>query len=628
MAGIVLKDICKVYPSRDKKQAEGVLAVNNFNMEIEDNEFIVFVGPSGCGKSTTLRMIAGLEGISSGELYIDGQYMNDTEPKNRDISMVFQNYALYPHMTAYKNIAFGLTTRKIPVPVYEENEHTKDKIAEIANLQADTKAVFKGILLAEKELAPLEKKLATKEQYLSNVLDEIEDLVAKKAKNVKMRQRLDKLQSMKQEIEKTVAELGDKVDEIKNRIKSNKDKMESNDSRVAELQKELAPYQKKAIDKEAIQKTEKDIAYYAKAAVKDEKRRSKDEEALKKKEAELETVEKQMSSCDQGSKQYFQLEMNHEELQGEIRFLKEELRILDIRKGSLERELQAGKDKLELYKSTEQPVFNYRHYTDDEIDRKVKMAADILDINKLLNRKPREMSGGQRQRIALGRAIVREPKVFLLDEPLSNLDAKLRATMRTEITRLHKKLKTTFIYVTHDQVEAMTMGSRIVVMKDGVIQQIDTPTNLFDYPDNVFVAGFIGTPQMNFFKICMRVENGVMKAVFADGTEMSFDITAMREIHEGYCDGNTYECVLGVRGEHIDIVEKGLPVQIGLVEILGSETHLHVHMENEEKEIIVNLRDRGDFKAEDQICLNFNAGKIHLFDAKTTQSIMSKEMKK
>jgi len=628
MAGIVLKDICKVYPSRDKKQAEGVLAVNNFNMEIEDNEFIVFVGPSGCGKSTTLRMIAGLEGISSGELYIDGQYMNDTEPKNRDISMVFQNYALYPHMTAYKNIAFGLTTRKIPIPVYEENEHTKEKIAEIANLQADTKAIFKGILSAEKELAPLEKKLASKQQYLSNLLEEVEELAAKKAKTVKMRQQLDKLKSMKQELEDTVANLSGKIAEIEGKVKNSKVKMESNDNRIAQIREMLSEYQKKAINKEAIQKAEKDIAYYEKEAKKDEKRRKQDEETFKAKEAELETVEKQMKDCEKGSKLYFRLEMKTEELQDELRFLKDELRILDVRKASLERELKANKEKLELYKTTEQPVFNYRHYTDDEIDRKVKMAADILDINKLLNRKPREMSGGQRQRIALGRAIVREPKVFLLDEPLSNLDAKLRATMRTEITRLHKKLKTTFIYVTHDQVEAMTMGSRIVVMKDGVIQQIDTPTNLFDYPDNVFVAGFIGTPQMNFFKIRMSVENGMMKAVFADGTEMSFSTATMREIQESYCDGNTYECVLGVRGEHIDIVEKGLPVQIGLVEILGSETHLHAYMEGGDKEIIVNLRDRGDFKAEDQICLDFNTGKIHLFDAETTQSIMSREMKK
>lgn len=624
MAGIVLKDICKVYPSRDKKQTEGVLAVNNFNMEIEDNEFIVFVGPSGCGKSTTLRMIAGLEGISSGELYIDGQYMNDTEPKNRDISMVFQNYALYPHMTAYKNIAFGLTTRKIPVPVYEENEHTKDKIAEIARLQADTKAVFKGLLSAEKEMAPLEKKLASKEQYLDNLLDEIESLQAKKAKTVKMRQRLEKLLSTKQELEAVIKELRAKISEIERKIKTGKENMESNDHNIAQIQSTLASYQKKAIDTEAIKKAEKDIAYYEKAAVKDEKHRKQDETSLHAKEAEIQTIEKQMADCEKGTKLYFQLEMKLEELQDEIAFLKNELRILDIRKTSIERELQLSKDKLELYQTTEQPMFNYRHYTDDEIDRKVKMAADILDINKLLNRKPREMSGGQRQRIALGRAIVREPKVFLLDEPLSNLDAKLRATMRTEITRLHKKLKTTFIYVTHDQIEAMTMGTRIVVMKDGVIQQIDTPTNLFDYPDNVFVAGFIGTPQMNFFKVNMQVENGIMKTVFANGTEMIFDTATMRGIHEAYMDGKNHECIMGIRGEHVNIEEQGLPVRIGLVEILGSETHLHVYLEGSEKEIIVNLRDRGDFKADDQIYLNFNTCKIHLFDAETTKSIMTK----
>lgn len=628
MAGIILKDICKVYPSRDKRQAEGVLAVNNFNMEIEDNEFIVFVGPSGCGKSTTLRMIAGLEGISSGELYIDGQYMNDTEPKNRDISMVFQNYALYPHMTAYKNIAFGLTTRKIPVPVYEENEHTKEKIAEIAKLQEDTKAVFKSILSAEKEVAPLEKKLAAKQQYLDNLIEEIDGLQMKKVKTVKMRQRLGKLQSSKQELEAVVTDLQCKIHEIEEKVKNSKEKMESNDSSIAEIQKMLSSYQKKAIDHEAIKKAQKDIAYYEKSAMKDEKRRKQDESALTAKEADLQEVEKQMADCDKGSKLYFQLEMKLEELQGDISFLKDELRILDIRRTSLERELQVNKDKLELYKTTEQPVFYYRHYTDDEIDRKVKMAADILDINKLLTRKPREMSGGQRQRIALGRAIVREPKVFLLDEPLSNLDAKLRATMRTEITRLHKKLKTTFIYVTHDQVEAMTMGSRIVVMKDGVIQQIDTPTNLFDYPDNVFVAGFIGTPQMNFFKISMSVENGIMNAVFADGTEMSFDTANMRGVHENYCDGKVHNCILGVRGEHIQIEEQGLPVKIGLVEILGSETHLHVRMVGVEKELIVNLRDRGEFKADDKVQLNFNTSKIHLFDAETTQSIMTREMKK
>ena len=248
MSGLLLKGINKVYPS-------GVQAVFDFCLDIRDKEFIVLVGPSGCGKSTTLRMIAGLEEISSGELYIDGKLVNDVVPKDRDIAMVFQNYALYPHMSVYDNMAFGLKLRKVP--------------------------------------------------------------------------------------------------------------------------KEI-------------------------------------------------------------------------------------------------------------------------------IDQKVKAAAEILGITDYLSRKPKALSGGQRQRVALGRTIVREPKVFLLDEPLSNLDAKLRASMRTEISKLHARLATTFIYVTHDQVEAMTMGTRIVVMKDGFMQQVDTPQNLYDYPVNLFVAGFIGTPQMNFFKDSTR----------------------------------------------------------------------------------------------------------------------------
>ena len=242
MASISLKNICKKYPN-------GFEAVKNFNMEIEDKEFIIFVGPSGCGKSTTLRMVAGLEDISSGDLLIDGRRVNDVEPKDRDIAMVFQNYALYPHMTVYDNMAFALKLRKTPK---------------------------------------------------------------------------------------------------------------------------------------------------------------------------------------------------------------------------------------------------------DEIDKMVREAARILDLEKLLDRKPKALSGGQRQRVAMGRAIVRNPKVFLMDEPLSNLDAKLRVQMRTEISKLHQRLGTTIIYVTHDQTEAMTLGTRIVVMKDGVVQQIDSPQNLYNSPANLFVAGFIGSPQMNF----------------------------------------------------------------------------------------------------------------------------------
>jgi len=276
MASLSLKHIYKVYPN-------GTKAVNDFNMEIEDKEFIVFVGPSGCGKSTTLRMIAGLEDISAGELMIGDTVVNDVEPKDRDIAMVFQNYALYPHMTVYQNIAFGLTLRKMPK---------------------------------------------------------------------------------------------------------------------------------------------------------------------------------------------------------------------------------------------------------EEIHRRVTEAAEILGITEYLGKKPKEMSGGQRQRVSLGRAIVREPKVMLLDEPLSNLDAKLRTQMSAEISKLHSKLNTTFIYVTHDQVEAMTMGTRIVVMKDGLVQQIDTPKNLYNYPGNKFVAGFIGTPQMNFFHVKIKKDGNSLLTTFANGETLSFDLAELRTMLE------------------------------------------------------------------------------------------------
>ncbi len=292
MSSLSLKHIYKVYPGN-------VTAVKDFNLDIEDKEFIVFVGPSGCGKSTTLRMIAGLEEISQGELYIDGNIVNNIAPKDRDIAMVFQNYALYPHMTVYDNMAFGLKLRKIP-------------------------------------------------------------------KN--------------------------------------------------------------------------------------------------------------------------------------------------------------------------------------EIDEKVKEAARILDIEHLLDRKPKALSGGQRQRVALGRAIVREPKVFLMDEPLSNLDAKLRVQMRTEISKLHKKLQTTFIYVTHDQTEAMTMGSRIVVMKDGLIQQVDTPQQIYAYPANMFVAGFIGSPQMNFIDSKLEEKNEKTYIVFGEDSILLPGDKAKIAKEKGYLGK---DIVMGIRPENI-----------------------------------------------------------------------------
>ena len=292
MASVSLNHIYKVYSGN-------VTAVSDFCLDIEDKEFIVLVGPSGCGKSTTLRMVAGLEEISSGELYIGDRLVNDVAPKDRDIAMVFQNYALYPHMTVFDNMAFGLKLRKTP----------------------------------------------------------------------------------------------------------------------------------KA-----------------------------------------------------------------------------------------------------------------------EIKQRVEEAAKILDISHLLNRKPKALSGGQRQRVALGRAIVREPKVFLFDEPLSNLDAKLRVAMRTEITKLHQRLQTTFIYVTHDQTEAMTMASRIVVMKDGFVQQVDTPQNLYDYPANLFVAGFIGSPQMNFFTVKLVKEGNDVAAVFGDNKIIFPPSKLAKFADEDYIGKEVY---MGIRPENI-----------------------------------------------------------------------------
>ena len=388
MSGLLLKGINKVYPS-------GVQAVFDFCLDIRDKEFIVLVGPSGCGKSTTLRMIAGLEEISSGELYIDGKLVNDIVPKDRDIAMVFQNYALYPHMSVYDNMAFGLKLRKVP----------------------------------------------------------------------------------------------------------------------------------KAI-----------------------------------------------------------------------------------------------------------------------IDQKVKAAAEILGITDYLSRKPKALSGGQRQRVALGRTIVREPKVFLLDEPLSNLDAKLRASMRTEISKLHARLATTFIYVTHDQVEAMTMGTRIVVMKDGFVQQVDTPQNLYDYPINLFVAGFIGTPQMNFFKeATLTSEKGKVYVNFLGGNKILLPKSVaarIKNINEYLDTGKTI--TLGVRPEDIhqdqmfisSSPETVVNARIDVIEKLGAETQIYCELDYQDKEnsvidnstqMIAKISSRAVVSLNDVIELAFDAHHIHLFDGETEATILERD---
>lgn len=369
MSTVKLEHIGKQYPN-------GFEAVKDFNLEIQDKEFIIFVGPSGCGKSTTLRMVAGLEDITSGDLYIDGKWMNDVEPKDRDIAMVFQNYALYPHMTVYENMAFGLKIRKV---------------------------------------------------------------------------------------------------------------------------------------------------------------------------------------------------------------------------------------------------------SKEEIDKKVHEAARILDLEHLLDRKPKALSGGQRQRVAMGRAIVRNPKVFLMDEPLSNLDAKLRGQMRIEISKLHQNLGTTIIYVTHDQTEAMTLGTRIVVMKDGVIQQVDTPENLYEKPGNKFVAGFIGAPQMNMVSARVTEQDGIRLEFCGQSIKLDAERAAVLK-NKGYV-GKTV--ILGIRPE--DLHDEGdagkanreacIHAEIRVYEMLGAETYLYFDMDD--ATWTARLDPSVKAKPGDRVDLYMNTEKLHAFDPETELAIFN-----
>ncbi|ARP51120.1 MULTISPECIES: ABC transporter ATP-binding protein [Caproicibacterium] len=370
MASVSLKHVYKIYDG-------GVQAVSDFNLEIADKEFIILVGPSGCGKSTTLRMIAGLEDISKGELYIGDTLANDVAPKDRDIAMVFQNYALYPHMTVFDNMAFGLKLRKVPK---------------------------------------------------------------------------------------------------------------------------------------------------------------------------------------------------------------------------------------------------------DEIKARVEEAARILDIAHLLDRKPKALSGGQRQRVALGRAIVRNPKVFLLDEPLSNLDAKLRAQMRTEISKLHKRLGTTFIYVTHDQTEAMTMGDRIVVMKDGIIQQVDTPQNLYDFPVNGFVAGFMGSPQMNF--IDAKVSKGA-KGYAVNFGQYTLALPADKAKPEMMDPYVGKDIVFGIRPEHMHDEPEFLQehpqyiadAQVEVTEMMGAETYLYLVCDG--NDMTARVEPTSTAQSGDHIKIAFDMTKCHLFDKDSEITILN-----
>ena len=484
MAGLKLNHIYKVYPN-------GVKAVNDFCMDIEDKEFIVFVGPSGCGKSTTLRMIAGLEDISAGELFIGDKLVNNLEPVDRDISMVFQNYALYPHMTVYNNMAFGLKMAKIPK---EERDRSK--------ITALTKSG---------------KPMNFIQLFFARVP---------------------------------------------------KEKLDGNGNPVYEDGKPVYEYK---TDKKGNVVKDKD-----------------------------------------GNPVILKRPYTDEERLGPV-----------VRDGDGNPVLivKGAKDGKTVYKM--------RKYTKEEISKKIHKAAKILAITEYLDRKPKAMSGGQRQRVALGRALVREPKVFLLDEPLSNLDAKLRTAMRAEISKIHKSLQTTFIYVTHDQVEAMTMGTRIVVMKDGCVQQIDTPKNLYRYPGNKFVAGFIGTPQMNFFEGRLTL-HGEKITVTLDNTPVVLEVPASYIVKADYRYLNGDKPVtVGIRPENVSVDASLYPFKakckISHIEELGTDCQIFadLNLENDENvtesatKIIIKAPADIQYEYGDIIDISLDMSSIHLFDSQT-----------
>ena len=564
MAGLSLRHIYKVYQSKEKekkrkKKDDGAkkrkgdfLAVRDFNMEIEDGEFIVFVGPSGCGKSTTLRMIAGLEEITAGDLYIGDRLVNDVEPKDRDIAMVFQNYALYPHMTAGENIGFGLKMRKVATPKNDENGNPvlaidKKKIRELRN---SLKTVHIDIRYAEENDAELVFKYR-----LCEIKAEYEKLLKEKnaALDGKSGEQAKEILLSFSEREKAIA---DRVNEV----------LATQKAVINEIRLRYAGKNEKA---EEVGNLAKELANRASVNLGD-------------------------------------------------------IRESDIKLALTERKKKLERD-LEYYTNTPVQVYEYRHIPKEEIEKKVKWASEVLGVTELLDIKPKAMSGGQRQRIALGRAIVREPKVMLLDEPLSNLDAKLRTTMRSEIVKLHNELKTTFIYVTHDQIEAMTMGTRIVVMKLGVLQQIDNPTNLFDFPENKFVAGFIGTPQMNFFDVTIKKNGKNLDVKYPNGEMQSYNLANMRTIKPEYLDGNEHGVTLGIRGENVTFDEKGISAKLSIKEILGNTTQMFVKITPESPDSIICVNDRNDYRQGDTVKIFFDEKRIHLFDEETELSIMERK---
>jgi multiple sugar transport system ATP-binding protein len=512
----------------DKVYDNGVQAVFDFSLDVKQHEFIVFVGPSGCGKSTTLRMIAGLEDITGGHLFIDHEYVNDAASKDRNIAMVFQSYALYPHMSVYDNMAFSLKINKVRRPIMSEESRT----------QVDAKQKELNALYAHyhKVMRHMDNLAVIKNQHQNATRDL--KCVSDPKKAAKFQKKVDRLGKKLVDYDETKAA----YEEYLGKIKKGTD----------ELNEIIAH------------------ANYVYGV---------DEERIKELQAKLEDAEK-------------------------------------INNATKIAELNAQIEKL---RNTPSRLMKYTHLSKEEINRRIHEAAKILQIEDYLDRKPKALSGGQRQRVALGRAIVRNPKVFLMDEPLSNLDAKLRVQMRTEIVALHNKLNATTIYVTHDQTEAMTMASRIVVMREGRIQQIGTPIEIYQHPSNLFVASFIGSPSMNFFDATYSKGVVTLKG--------GLKIKVPANLYEG--KDIPKNIVFGIRPDDVhpstsdyakDYPDSVIELKVRTSELLGSE--YFIHSDYAGTDFVSKLAAKDMIKAGDTIKICLNLGALHIFDKETEKTII------
>jgi len=523
MSTLLLKNINKIYPNN-------VQAVFDFNLEIKDKEFIVFVGPSGCGKSTTLRMVAGLEEITLGELYIDGKLVNDVVPKNRDIAMVFQSYALYPHMTVYGNMEFALKLRKIPMPLYIEEEN--------------------------------------------------EEINALNSRN---------------------EELWDEIHKIDKKFKKDQNNLELLKPRQVYFKELVENLDKiKSLRKPVIGRDEYTMALIRKAIAKAEAEIAKYQNILDTKQPN----EMKAKIISDGIAQR----------QGKIEKLNKDLKYLE---------------------ENDVPLTKLRHLTKKEISVEVNKAAASIDLIKYLYRKPAALSGGQRQRVALGRAIVRKPKVFLMDEPLSNLDAKLRVQTRSEIIKIHRRVGATTIYVTHDQTEAMTMADRIVIMKDGYIQQIGTPVEVYSDPDNVFVGGFIGSPAMNFLNV--KLSKGVLDILpfksettdllTSDVSDKPTKLKLPKQYASLLKNYEGKELILGVRPEdiyfggdkHNEAPSDEIKLNCDYAELLGYELVLYSYISGQR--IIVKTSAKRTVETGEDFKIAFDENKLYFFDKDSQKRI-------